>query len=139
MKMNKFTQQQLFQVRNMINIDWLIKEKLNLQRQFNRIWRFQCPLCQQFNTATQKKNNLARCFSCQQNFNTIDLVIHAKQINFIPSVTFLLSLINEIQSKNKMIIKNIPSPDPIKLKENRKLGLKNIEKLKQILQNNFKK
>ncbi len=38
-----------------------------------------------------------------------------------------------------MIIKNIPSPDPIKLKENRKLGLKNIEKLKQILQNNFKK
>jgi hypothetical protein len=132
--MKNFTQQQLFQVRNTIDIDWLINEKLNLRRQFNRIWRFQCPLCQQFNTATQKKNNLARCFSCQKNFNTIDLVIYTKQINFIPSVTFLLTLCNNIKSKNSVINKSTHYPDPIKLKEYKKVGFKNIEKLKQILQ-----
>jgi hypothetical protein len=131
--MKNFTQQQLFQVRNMIDIDWLINEKLNLRREFNRIWRFQCPLCQQFNTATQKKNNLARCFSCQQNFNTIDLVIYAKQINFVPSVTFLITLLSKMRQKNSLGIKNYPSIDSVKLKEYKNIGLKNIEKLKQIL------
>lgn len=62
--MNPFTKQQLFRVRNEIDIDWLINEKLNLERQFNGAWRFRCPLCREFNTATQKKTNLARCFSC---------------------------------------------------------------------------
>ncbi len=131
--MKNFTQQQLFQVRNMIDIDWLINEKLNLRREFNRIWRFQCPLCQQFNTATQKKNNLARCFSCQQNFNTIDLVIYSKQINFMPSVTFLLTLLSKMKQKNSLGIKNYPSIDSVKLKEYKNIGLKSIEKLKQIL------
>lgn len=131
--MKKFTQQQLFQVRNTIDIDWLINEKLNLRKQFNRIWRFQCPLCQQFNTATQKKNNLARCFSCQQNFNTIDLVIYSKQINFIPSVTFLITLLSKKRQKNSLGIKNNPSIDSVKLKEYKNIGLKNIEKIKQIL------
>ena len=130
--MAPFTKQQLFQVRNDIDIDWLIDEKLHLQRQFKSIWRFQCPLCQQFNTATQKKNNLARCFSCQQNFNTIDLVIYSKKMNFVPSVQFLLSLLEKKSTSNGRIHNLSPEKKVIK-NQDRKVGFQAIEKMKQII------
>ena len=130
--MNPLTKQQLYQVRNEIDIDWLINEKLNLERQFKRIWRFQCPLCQQFNTATQKKTNLARCFSCQQNFNTIDLVIYTRKVNFVPSVQFLLSLLEKKEIINGTA--NIFSTKEKEIKKlDRKVGLQAIEKMKQII------
>ncbi len=129
--MSAFTKPQLFQVRNEIDIDDLITDKLKLPQQFNGMWRFQCPLCQQFNTATQKKTNLSRCFSCQQNFNTIDLVIYSKKMNFIPAVQWLLSLLK----------KKIP-PGTISQKtrdvknkmENRTKGRLEIEKIKRMIQ-----
>ena len=135
--MTPFTKQQLFQVRNEIDIDWLINEKLSIERQFNGAWRFRCPLCQGLNTATQKKTNLARCFSCQKNFNTIDIVIYTKKINFVPSVRFLLSLLD----------KKTPQSDPDKkdsgevkehqqkelLAMNRIVALKEIERIKQVI------
>ena len=130
--MGAFTKQQLFQVRNDIDIDWLINDKLHLERQFKRIWRFQCPVCLQFNTATQKKNNLARCFSCQQNFNTIDLVIYNKKLNFMPSVQFLLSLL-EKQSTSKSNIHNLSVTKKVIKSQNREVALKAIEKMKQIV------
>lgn len=135
--MTPFTKQQLFQVRNEVDIDWLISEKLSIERQFNGAWRFRCPLCQELNTATQKKTNLARCFSCQKNFNTIDIVIYTKKLNFVPSVRFLLSLLD----------KKTPQSDPDKKdsegsKEhqqkvlqamNRVVALKEIERIKQAI------
>ncbi len=127
--MASFTKQQLFQIRNDIDIDWLINDQLHLERQFNRIWRFQCPVCQQFNTATQKKNNLARCFNCQQNFNTIDLVIYSKKVNFVPGVQFLLSLL-EKQSTAKGGHHLSAQKKSIKT-QNRKVALQAIEKMKQ--------
>jgi hypothetical protein len=129
--MGSFTKQQLFQVRNDIDIDWLINEKLQIQRQFNRLWRFQCPVCQQFNTATQKKNNLARCFSCQQNFNTIDLVIHYKKVNFVPSVQFLLSLLeNKVAVNSRIHHRSLE--EKVTKTQDRKIGLQAIEKMKLI-------
>ncbi len=129
--MTSFTKAQLFQVRNEIDIDWLISDKLNLERQFNGLWRFRCPLCHDFNTATQKTTNLSRCFSCQKNFNTIDLVIYCKKINFSPSVNFLLSLLNK--PKNNILYQQI----------NKKISIKNrgddikidrhIKRLRQII------
>ena len=130
--MGSFTKQQLFQVRNDIDIDWLIHDKLALERQFHRIWRFQCPICQQFNTATQKKNNLARCFSCQQNFNTIDLVIYSKKLNFVPGVQFLLSLL-EKQSISKSGVHNLSAEKKVIKTQNRKVAFQAIEKMKQII------
>ena len=130
--MNPFTKQQLYQVRNEIDIDWLINEKLNIERRFKSIWRFQCPICQQFNTATQKKTNLARCFSCQQNFNTIDLVIYTRKVNFVPSVQLLLSLLEKKEIINGTA--NILSTQEKGIKKlDRKVGLRAIEKMKQII------
>ena len=131
--MKPFTKQQLYQVRNEINIDWLINEKLPLERQFNRIWRFQCPLCQQFNTATHKKTNLARCFGCQQNFNTIDLVIYSKKMNFSPSVQLLISLLEKKMNSNGKGQIYIAKKKEVK-KQDKKIGLQAIENLKRIIQ-----
>ena len=130
--MNPFTKQQLYQVRNEIDIDWLINEQLNLERQFKSIWRFQCPVCQQFNTATQKKTNLARCFSCQKNFNTIDLVIYSKKVNFVPGVQFLLSLL-EKKTSSKSTIPTCRAKEKEIIKQNRTIGLQAIKNMKQII------
>ena len=136
--MASFTKQQLFQVRNEIDIDWLISDKLNLDRQFNGMWRFRCPLCQQLNTATQKKTNLARCFSCQQNFNTIDLVIYTRKVNFVPSVQFLLSLLvnkTKTDQSSQNTKKEVGYYQMKKIRTvNRTKGLQEIEKIKRVMQ-----
>ncbi len=135
--MTSFTKQQLVQVRNEIDIDWLISDKLSLDRQFNGMWRFRCPLCQQLNTATQKKTNLARCFSCQQNFNTIDLVIYTNKINFVPSVQFLLALLDKKTPQSGSDKKDNDDINASQQKEliamNRKTGLKEIKRIKQLI------
>jgi len=129
--MTTFTRQQLFQVRNEIDIDELSTDKLNLKRQFNSLWRFQCPLCHQFNTAIQKKNNLSRCFSCQQNFNTIDLVIYSKKMNFVPAVQWLLSLLKKQASPGQNHQK---TKDDKNKTESRTKGRLEIEKIKRMIQ-----
>ena len=135
--MNPFTKQQLFQVRNEIDIDWLINEKLSIERQFNGAWRFRCPLCQELNTATQKKTNLARCFSCQKNFNTIDIVIYTKKINFVPSVRFLLSLLDKKTPQSGADKKDNDDINGSQQKElkamNRIVALQEIERIKQVI------
>jgi len=133
-----FTKQQLFQVRNEIDIDWLINEKLNIERQFNGAWRFRCPLCQGFNTATQKKTNLARCFSCQKNFNSIDIVIYTKKkINFVPSVRFLLSLLDKKTPQPGIDKKGNDKINDSQQRElkaiNRMVALQEIERIKQVI------
>jgi len=135
--MTPFTKQQLFQVRNEIDIDWLINEKLNIERQFNGACRFRCPLCQQLNTATQKQTNLARCFSCQKNFNPIDIVIYTKKINFVPSVRFLLSLLDKKTPQPDTDKKDNAGSKEHQQKElqvmNRIVALQEIERIKQVI------
>jgi len=51
--------------------------------------RFQCPLCDKFNTAVNPPTNLARCFDCEANFNPIDMVMAVQHTSFVEAVTFL--------------------------------------------------
>ena len=55
-------------------------------------FRFLCPLCKGYDTAVNPKTNLARCFGCKKNFNTIDLVMLVRQTEFVDSVRFLKSI-----------------------------------------------
>jgi hypothetical protein len=57
-------------------------------------FRFLCPLCNEFQTATKSKTNLARCFRCERNFNTIDMVIISKGLRFVEGVQFLKTILN---------------------------------------------
>ncbi|MBU0995093.1 MAG: hypothetical protein KJ737_21575 [Proteobacteria bacterium] len=85
-----FSAQELYNVRNEIPISALIETVLNMPtRMTEGVFRFLCPVCREFNTAVNSKTNLARCFYCEKNFNTIDLVMIVKQMNFVKAVRFL--------------------------------------------------
>ena len=88
-----FTNQQLSTLRNEINVQMLIEKTLCLPcRVTEGCFRFLCPLCNAFDTAVNPKTNLARCFRCEKNFNTIDLVMLVRQVDFVQSVKFLQSI-----------------------------------------------
>lgn len=86
----QFSSQELFELRNHIPIDDLIKRCLVLPSKVRSgFFRFLCPVCNGYQTATNPKTNLARCFSCERNFNTIDMVMICRKMNFVESVKYL--------------------------------------------------
>ncbi len=88
-----FSSRQLYTLRNDINVQLLIEKTLRIPcRVTEGCFRFLCPLCNAFDTAVNPKTNLARCFRCEKNFNTIDLVMLIRQANFVQSVKFLQSI-----------------------------------------------
>jgi len=88
-----FSSQQLYALRNDISVQVLIEETLRVPwRVTEGCFRFLCPLCNAFDTAINPKTNLARCFRCEKNFNTIDLVMIIRQADFVQSVKFLQSI-----------------------------------------------
>lgn len=88
-----FSRSQLFELRNNIGVDTLIKEVLHVPCKSRQgRFSFLCPLCKQFDTSINYKTNLARCFACEKNFNTIDLVMAIMQSDFVDSVRFLKKL-----------------------------------------------
>ena len=103
MSTRRFSSQQLYTLRNDIPIDKVIKNALNIPCRISQgRFRFLCPLCNEFNTAVNPATNLARCFCCEKNFNTIDLVMLITQSDFVHSIRFLKDyqkgIPNQIQS-----------------------------------------
>ena len=85
----------LRKLRNDIKIDYLISEGLKIPNKHSEgYFRFLCPVCFEFNTAVKKETNLARCFRCNQNFNTIDLVMAVEKLSFLDTVLFLKPFLN---------------------------------------------
>ncbi len=84
-----YSSQELFILRNHIPIESLIKELEMPWKIIEGYFRFCCPVCEKFNSGVNSKTNLARCFGCEKNYNTIDLVMHITRSNFIQSVKFL--------------------------------------------------
>ena len=84
-----FTKQELYSLRNHIPVDKVI-EKLKIPFKISEgYFKFCCPICKEFNTAVNPKTNLARCFLCKKNYNTIDMVMKVQRLSFINSVKFL--------------------------------------------------
>lgn len=52
-------------------------------------FRFLCPLCFDFDTATHPRTHLARCFRCRRNFNPIDLIMVDRSLSFLETVRYL--------------------------------------------------
>ncbi|MDO9111795.1 MAG: CHC2 zinc finger domain-containing protein [Desulfatirhabdiaceae bacterium] len=89
----RFPPEMLQKLRNEIPINLLINEFLKLPiKQSEGYFRFLCPICSEFVTATNPKTNLARCFRCEKNFNPIDMVMTVKQVNFRSAVDYLASI-----------------------------------------------
>jgi hypothetical protein len=85
-----FSSRQLYILRNDICVEALIEKALSIPCRVTKgCFRFLCPLCNGFNTAVNPETNLARCFGCEKNFNTIDLVMLIRKSDFVQSVKFL--------------------------------------------------
>ena len=88
-----YTKESLRKLRNNIPIAILIADILELpHKTADGYFRFLCPLCGGFDTATNPKTNLARCFTCKKNFNPIDLTMTVKRQNFRDAVKFLMGI-----------------------------------------------
>lgn len=95
--MKKFSSKELFELRNAIPVDMLIKDELHIPSKIiEGTFRFLCPICNEFQTAVNSSTNLARCFRCEKNFNTIDLVMKVKRFGFKDSVLFLKKMLKKI-------------------------------------------
>jgi len=86
----RFTAEELHHVRNNISIYGLIIALSIPFRIEEESYRFLCPLCKNGHTATSPQTNLARCFDCEKNFNTIDLVMMVRKTGFVDSVKRLI-------------------------------------------------
>lgn len=108
----------LRKLRNDIPIATLIAEILELPCKYtDGYFRFLCPRCRGFDTATNPKTNLARCFECHRNYNTIDITMTVKHQNFRQAVQFLQG----IQSVNtKELCKNLAAAMSIQTQNIRK-------------------
>lgn len=90
-----FSSRELFVLRNHIPIDTLIEKYLKIPSKFSEgFFRFLCPVCNEFQTATNPRTNLARCFHCERNFNTIDMVMVCRGVNFVECVKYLETISN---------------------------------------------
>lgn len=86
----RYPKETLRKLRNHIPIAILIADILELPcKTVEGHFRFLCPLCGGFDTATNPKTNLARCFTCQKNFNPIDIAMTVNRQNFRETVQFL--------------------------------------------------
>lgn len=107
----RFTKEFLFKVRNRINLELVVSEVLKIESYTeNGIFRFRCTDCKQYSAAVNLKNNLARCFSCCKNFNSIDLVIKEKNITFKNAVNLIVEFQKNMHNNN-----NTPVPTKSKV------------------------
>jgi DNA primase len=90
----RFSSHELFELRNAIPVRRLIRDELQIPSKISEgVFRFLCPVCHEFQTATHPATNLARCFRCEKNFNTIDLVMGVNGLDFKESVVFLKQML----------------------------------------------
>jgi predicted RNA-binding Zn-ribbon protein involved in translation (DUF1610 family) len=87
---NHYAAKTLQRLRNEIPIAILIADILQIPcKTTEGYFRFLCPNCGGFDTATNPETNLARCFACKQNFNPIDITMIVNRQNFREAVQFL--------------------------------------------------
>lgn len=96
--MKRFTQNELFELRNHLPINALIQERLKIPSKISEgQFRFLCPICGEFHTATHPKTNLARCFLCKKNFNTIDMVMACENTSFVETIRTLKAYLQKVK------------------------------------------
>ena len=88
-----YSKELLTGLRNEIPISIVIGDILEMPTKTTEgYFRFLCPVCNEFDTATNPKSNLARCFGCRRNFNPIDMVMVVKRMNFKDAVEYLIDI-----------------------------------------------
>jgi DNA primase len=105
--MRRFSDQELHAIRNEISIRLIIERHLKLPcKESEGVFRFLCPMCNEFQTGVNPKTNLGRCFRCRENFNTIEIVMKDKRLSFVESVKFITRLFG-----GSIAVSAAPPPD----------------------------
>jgi DNA primase len=92
----KISSSELFELRNTIPVEILLQNILRVPSKISEgVFRFLCPVCNEFQTGINPNVNLVRCFRCGKNFNAIDLVMAIQGCGFKESVLFLKRLLGE--------------------------------------------
>jgi DNA primase len=89
----RYSKELLQRIRNEVDIREVVQALAVPWKISEGYFRFLCPLCAEFNTATNPRTNLGRCFRCRRNFNPIDLVMVVRASSFVDSVQFLSSFL----------------------------------------------
>jgi len=88
----RYSKELLHRIRNQVDIRQVVQALALPWKISEGYFRFLCPVCSEFNTATNPRTNLGRCFRCRRNFNPIDLVMVVRTASFVDSVQLLTSL-----------------------------------------------
>ena len=68
----------LWSIRNELPMPFVVKKMANdgpVSKMIEGYFRFECPYCHEMRATVNPKNNLAHCFCCHKNTNTIDLML----------------------------------------------------------------
>lgn len=99
----RFSAEELHELRNDIPIGALITDVLLIpSKTSDGFFRFLCPKCHEFQTSVKHTTNLARCFRCERNFNTIEIMMAAKDVGFIESVTCLKEVLQRSKTFSQL-------------------------------------
>ena len=88
-----FSRQLLYRIRNEIPLAALLADLQWPHKTRDGRLCLVCPRCGEFLTVVNPRTNLARCFPCEVNFNTIDLTMVIKECDFVTAVQHLQSLL----------------------------------------------
>jgi len=88
-----FSRQLLYRIRNEIPLASLVAELQWPHKTREGRFCLVCPRCDELIAVVNPRTNLARCFRCEVNFNTIDLTMSIKDCDFVDAVHFLQPLL----------------------------------------------
>ena len=88
-----FSRQLLYRIRNEIPMASLLPELNWPHKTRDGRLCLICPRCGEFLTVVNPRTNLARCFRCEVNFNTIDLTMSIKKCEFVDAIDLLEPLL----------------------------------------------
>jgi DNA primase len=88
-----FPRQLLYRIRNEIPLPSLVVELQWPHKTRDGRFCLLCPRCGELIAVVNPRTNLARCFRCEVNFNTIDLTMSIKAYDFVEAVHFLEPLL----------------------------------------------
>ena len=126
----QFTSEELQRLRNHISIELLIKGlKIPHRLLPGDLFRFQCPRCLGYHTAIHPKTNLARCFACRENYNSIELVMLVRNLSFVASVKLLQAFESKLIQPKSSVIKTEARPTLVSLSQ--KAGLQSVGQILQ--------
>jgi predicted RNA-binding Zn-ribbon protein involved in translation (DUF1610 family) len=77
-------------------------------------FRFLCPHCGEMRCTVNPRNNLAHCFCCKKNLNTIDLLI-SEGYDFPSAVALLKRWLDEYQANHPQKTPTTPPAKPTTL------------------------